>query len=64
MALCGFQRRRRMLAQKQAELEAVQEVKTLADLTKTELLDICTERGIEVNSRATKAEIITLLEGE
>lgn len=42
----------------------VDEVKSLADLTKAELLELCGEAGIEVNARATKAEIIALLEGK
>lgn len=35
-----------------------------SDLTKAELFELCEENGIDVNKRATKAEIIALLEGE
>lgn len=69
MSATAFQRRRRELErirlkqEQQVQEEANVEVTDYSKMKKDELKDILTFKGIEFDDRATKDELIALLEG-
>ena len=65
MSATAFQRRRRELERIHLEQEQSQEVEVAdySKMKKDELKDILTFKGIEFDDRATKDELIALLEG-